>query len=442
MSNFLIWFLSIIASYFLVHTFLVYWIFDSNLLISKILVLFRDGFWFLFVIFFWLKNFSSTKNYLKKTSTFLFLIIIFLIVGFLVSKANQKGLWNMIVWIKYSIMFMLIFYSWGLVGYILSNQEKKLNRFFSLYTSLIIWILSLWFLISWARIAFPQTFEKFWFWPVWDFVADKKPPVYYRTTSLALWWKPRMQWVFSWPNNYSYFLVLILPFCFWFFPKFFEKENQSFKLWKHTLTQAQVLWYGFFSFAIISGLFTQSRWFLVWMIAGLGIFLAWKIKKRYLTWAILTGLIWIWIFSILKPQSTQEHLKSFQDALGLVFQHPLWYGLGTSGPSVHYGWTILPENIYLQILIDAGIFGFIVWLTAIIYIIFESKKLIKADLEYWKYLLVFLIGFLGLLVEWMFLHVVEDSMVNYLFFVPFGLLFWYNLFQTKNINLKQNFEQI
>ena len=445
MSNFLIWFLYAIASYFLLHTILVYGVFENFPIIWKLLVIFRDSFWFLFVIFFWLKNFSITKNYIKKTANFLILLVAFLIIWFFVSHANQKGLGNMVVGIKYSIMFMFIFYSAGLVGYIISAQNKKINRFFSLFTGLVIWVLSLWFLVSSARIMFPDAFQKIWFWPVWDYKADQKPPVYYRTTSLALGWKPRLQWVFSWPNNYSYFLVLILPFCLWFFPKFFEKETKIFKIWKYNLTQGQILWYWFFLLAIFSGLATRSRWFLIWGALAMGIFLAWKISRKYLFWIGWILLVLIGAFSFLKWQSTLEHLESFQKAFGLVFEKPLWYGLWTSWPAIHYWGTILPENTYLQILIDTGIFGFIVWLTWVFYMIFESKKLAAANLEYSKYLWVFLVGFLGLLTEWMFLHVVEDSMVNYLFFVPFGLLFWYNLYQTKNINLEeteQEFEEI
>lgn len=36
---------------------------------------------------------------------------------------------------------------------------------------------------------------------------------------------------------------------------------------------------------------------------------------------------------------------------------------------------------------------------------------------------LFHLGMIGLLVIGIFLHVFEDSMVNYLFFVPYGILF-------------------
>ena len=105
---------------------------------------------------------------------------------------------------------------------------------------------------------------------------------------------------------------------------------------------------------------------------------------------------------------------------------PLGYGLGSSGPAVHYGGNQLPENYYLQLMLDLGTVGFLLWCGVIFLLGLKQKKLQQSlaenrDTEEWKFFLALQKGLLAFLVMGLFLHVFEDSMVNYLFFVLYGM---------------------
>lgn len=108
------------------------------------------------------------------------------------------------------------------------------------------------------------------------------------------------------------------------------------------------------------------------------------------------------------------------------------YGLGSSGPAVHHSGQFLPENFYLQILLDIGTVGFLLW-CSLMFLIgkqqYRLRQLITlANEDQYKIYQIFLAfqkGFLALLVIAMFLHVFEDSMVNYLFFVGYGVAWGY-----------------
>jgi len=157
-----------------------------------------------------------------------------------------------------------------------------------------------------------------------------------------------------------------------------------------------------------------------------------KKHKKYLIvtlfWLLLllTGLS-LWKSKI---QSTLAHIKSKVSWINYVVQRPLWYWLGTSGPAVHHNWTILPENYYLQLILDVGTIWFILWAVVMfnLLIIFKQIQhnqkhnsdpthqlvyLLRKSLTIWR---------VCLLTMWLLLHVFEDWMVNYVFFIPYWIL--------------------
>ncbi len=125
--------------------------------------------------------------------------------------------------------------------------------------------------------------------------------------------------------------------------------------------------------------------------------------------------------------STYEHGRLTFKAINNLKEHPWGYWLGTFGPSSFYlksdyksAKEFVPENTYLQIALNNGIFAFILWLAfwiSIIYWILKDRyNGFLSNVRF--YLLIWLIG---LSIEALFLHIFDDSMVIYLFFV----LFWY-----------------
>jgi hypothetical protein len=136
--------------------------------------------------------------------------------------------------------------------------------------------------------------------------------------------------------------------------------------------------------------------------------------------------------SILKWASTLNHITAKFGSIKYVIDQPSGYGLGTSWPAVLHNWTILPENYYLQLMLDIGTVGFLLRALLIIQItrlatkIQKGFKAITTDEQtiylIWKWLNIWRVC---LLVMGIFLHVFEDSMINYLFFISRGILTGY-----------------
>ena len=131
-------------------------------------------------------------------------------------------------------------------------------------------------------------------------------------------------------------------------------------------------------------------------------------------------------FSVLKRESSLAHLAAKWGGVMQVIEHPLGYGLGSSGPAVHHSGNLLPENYYLQLMLDLGTVGFLLWCGVMFLLGLKQKKLQQSftearDDEVRKFFLALHMGFVAFLVMGLFLHVFEDSMVNYLFFVLYGM---------------------
>ena len=67
--------------------------------------------------------------------------------------------------------------------------------------------------------------------------------------------------------------------------------------------------------------------------------------------------------SVRKWESTLAHLAAWGEGWEAFVQQPLGYGLGAAGPAVHFSGIYLPENHYLQLLLDLGTIGTVLWLT-------------------------------------------------------------------------------
>jgi hypothetical protein len=157
-----------------------------------------------------------------------------------------------------------------------------------------------------------------------------------------------------------------------------------------------------------------------------------KSKKRWLLrWGIWL-LIALAVLSVLKWESTVWHITSKLSTIPEVISEPLGHGLGSSGPAIHYEWKYLPENYFLQIMLDIGTVWFLVrtfmlmCLLLVQYkVIWLSKWKLTNEEEYQLQVLYKLqIWFFALFIMWLFLHVFEDSMVNYLFFTIYGIVLW------------------
>jgi len=252
-----------------------------------------------------------------------------------------------------------------------------------------------------------------------DYTQGENPPIYYLT-----WyeWTLRRQGFFSWPNNYWYFLVAFLPFVRRFFMnKIKKKENTILSI------LALVVWMAWM-------VATLSRAALVWMVVVFVALYRNKLKsqKRWLIRWWVWLLVVLAVLSVVKRESTVGHITSKLSTIPEVISHPFGHGLGSSGPAVHYEWKYLPENYFLQIMLDIWTVWFlfrtftILCLLLIQYKVIGIRKLKLTNEEEYQLQVLYKLQmwFFALFVMWLFLHVFEDSMVNYLFFTIYGIVLW------------------
>ena len=401
--------------YQVISTFFVYGI---RLCESSYPALIREWIWLLFlfvVLILWYKKFKPYWKHWKKTWI---AFIILIVVSVLFSLLKDVSRSNMFIWIKYWFRWTFILISASFFGYVISEKWQK-SKLIQILPRVLVWIVWAGFLWQWAKLLRPDFFYSLWYGGLDDYSYGENPPIYYLT-----WyeWTLRWQWFFSWPNNYWYFLVAFLPLVWRFFTsKIKKKEDTVLSILALVVRMAWMV-------------ATLSRAALVWMVV---VFVALyrsklKSKKRWL----IRGWIWLLavlaILSVLKRESTVGHITSKLSTIPEVISEPLWHGLGSSWPAVHYEWKYLPENYFLQIMLDIGTVWFLVWtfmlmcLLLVQYkVIWLSKWKLTNEEEYQLQVLYKLqMWFFALFVMWLFLHVFEDSMVNYLFFTIYGIVLW------------------
>lgn len=424
-----VWIFSLFtALYHIIVTTLWYGLLDWQY--PQIWAMIRDGTWLLFVLIIFLANYKSWKSYLKKRKNVWISMIVLIAFSVLVSLLNGKELFNMIVGIKYDFYYLIILLSSTILWFmgLKKLNKNRLKKILHYAQYILIWIVVVGFLWQIKKFFNIDWFEKIGYGPIGDFVFWANPPVYYRTWP---WGISRWQGLFSWPNNYGYFLVALFPVALLWRKPTIKKLKDVIKLNIHEILNIWILlaW-------VAAIVLTLSRTALIWwVIALLFVNKKWIIKNKK-TSAII-GIILLWwlvALSILKWWSTLEHLASKIEWIQFAMNNSLWYGLGTAGPAIHHGGTILPENYFLQLMIDIGTVGFILWIITLFQILSINKKIqnffANNKTEWYNQTLYLhlnriLIGRSCLLIMWFLLHVFEDSMVNYLFFIPYGILIWY-----------------
>lgn len=398
-------FLLFTGLYYILNTFFVYavcWFFSCTNFMHDIFFLLRDLLWIILVLFYIIKNIRLLKNYFIANKYIYLTFFLILIGNLVVSRFNWINFLGMVVWFKYAYFHLYIFLSASLLGFLVSKVyvDDVFKKFFSLFFVFIL----VWLLFDICKFFTPDLFINFlWFWPVWDYVLWNNPPVYYRTWP---WWIMRLSWLWAWPNNYGFLLI-------WLTPLFLS--NSSVKLRQRLLVSFVWLW-------------TLSRALIVWLVSELILF-AYTIRNKLsrliiciIIWVVWFLTILVWYLSFFKSTSTWLHISRRYEAFLSAIHHPFGIWLWQSGPAVHWGWKLLPENFYLQLSIE--------WWIAmlLLYCLFWYLIYRKSYFNWTQsYLYRLWIGFAGMSVAWMFLHVFEDSMTNYRFFVLFWLAWWNNL---------------
>lgn len=431
MIRFLGVFLIFIALYHLFITTIGYGVLWGEHLQQLITI--KEVLFILAILAFAVSNFKATKKYFSQRKNVWIIFAILLIYAVWISFLHDKSLYNMVVGIKYNFHFIAILLGSTLLWSIFAQHKgntikKQLPKIINYSQYFLIFVAIIWLMLQILRITDSERFMKIGFGPVGDFAFGQNPPVYYRTWPGGT---PRLQGLFAGPNNYWYFLIAFFPLIL-FWRK--RKRNKIKELFWISPQKLINMW--FVTLWIISILATLSRTALIGGAVAFALINKKRINQhKKVTWIILVWLIGAFVgLSFRKGGSTQEHITSKISWLQTVIDQPLGFGLGTAGPSIHHGGTLLPENYYLQVMADIGTLWFLIWALLIFQFLSFNKNIQKyfeqkeesdehqALFLHRKYLLA---GRSCLLIMWLFLHVFEDSMVNYLFFIPFGVLTGY-----------------
>lgn len=392
------------VAYHVIHTVILWWfgVWDPVLL-SSIKELIRFG----GILFALLRRRKQARACIGNWKWLIVGLLVLVARSIWVSVYHQVSVMTMIVGIKYDLLPLLILVSAMFLGTLLDTNESE--KIFKGLWSLCLLVVVGWLVRQLAKIYLPDVMAILGYGPVGDYALASAPPLYYRTWPGG--WM-RLQGIFSWPNNYGYFLVAYFSVVMGvlFAKNKWGKNTFRFKWWM------VLLFLG-------SALRTLSRG--VWVGIGVQVFLLiwlfkpwWKKRLGRLVWIGLAGIIWL---SVLKPASTIGHLNAWTEGRQDFIVQPLGHGLGSAWPAIHRDGVYLPENHYLQLLLDIGI----PWLLLRLWVVWGVivcgwNRNLENDVSILRMFL--LLGFVGLLVEGLFLHVFEDSMVNYLFLVVVGIV--------------------
>jgi len=224
----------------------------------------RDALWLLFFGIICLANFKTLNAYLKTRKRPRITFIIILLFGVSISLRKGKSIYDIFVGIKYGLLYLFIFLSATLIWYIRKTWKQNISTFqhfnISTFTTFLKYLLTatllVWFLRQGLKFIRPDIFLHIGYGPLNDFKFGVKPPIYYLT---GYQWTARRQGIFSWPNNYGYFLIAFLPVIIVFFKQKFSSIKDFFNTNKQAIlnTSAIIL-------RILAIILTLSRTAFIW----------------------------------------------------------------------------------------------------------------------------------------------------------------------------------
>lgn len=421
MSRMLHIFLLYVLLYHVLVTFFSFW---QDIVSSYVLLLIRDVAWVLLVavaVLQWIFQKEvrhSIKKFFSRRGDLVVLSLALVILSIVVSIFLGVSVKQIFVWIKYTLYYIFPFFSAIYLWFYWKGRlqkkgldwEEKLKKFIYVSWISLIVVLLVWWCWQIAKNIWPDFFFQFWYGPLWDYIYWKEPPLYYLT-----WpnWFQRLSGLFSWPNNYWYFLVAFFWLYRYWIRKFVAKKSLKTLLW--------ILY-------ILTLLATFSRGAILWVLVQVVLiaFVIYRTQRKLIVRAMVAWVLAVWLLTAFKWSSTIAHIDAKLTSLEHISHKPFGFGLWSNGPSsILQWWWYLPENFFVQVMMDIWVLWFIVW--GILWIATLLKtRLVYFGIQKNRTLLFFCtVGFVGLMIEGLFLHVLEDSMVNYLYFVIWGVILWF-----------------
>lgn len=361
----------------------------------------------------------------KNTVWYMFLALCVLLVYALVDT-YLKGIG--LVWFlkarKYDFIGFMIFF----IAYFLSSRVslQRLETYIPWFTRIMKTLLVRWVIWYMMLLIKPGALKLFGYDRLsieWE--VGQRPPAVYRTREFE--WLPRNQFLFERPISRGFFLTAFFPL---FFVQYLHRRSLR-KTW---------FWWVAYGLNIILTYSRAARgsWVIelaiLWVITyrkHISVFL-----KKILIPAIII-LAWVtWIAKdhvINREFSNTWHVQLLKQWREYFSQNPiLGMGAGSVWPASHWEeWlNFNPENQFLQIAIEFGIIGFILWM--IIYVWFhllgynilrKQRKNKHFSAAAWN-VIAMSIWILWLSISWLVLHSFTDRMIVYPFMLVFGIVYY------------------
>lgn len=226
---------------------------------------------------------------------------------------------------------------------------------------------------------------------------------------------------FGGPTRYGTYLLLILSLSVMSFSETKEKKRKIFlgllivlSLTNILLTYSRSIWVGFLALVVAS------------------LILLGRERIKPLPWgkilATIIALFAVFIFFtydslqtiLFRASSTSEHWQLMKEGWRQFLQHPFGLGLGTVGPASVYFKKFITENWYIQIALETGVLGILLFLAALFQIF---KNLLEKIREggFSSLSTALFLTLLGISVAGLFTHSFEETTTVILLFGLIGL---------------------
>lgn len=256
-------------------------------------------------------------------------------------------------------------------------------------------------------------------------------------------WEHRFQASFWWPIRFSVFLVLFFIIFISYIIQKYKNET------KKRNTYIIVSW-----ILVIASIFlSYTKTSMLGLIFSIILFvylirkikLGKKISKKFLSTLWIIFIIPILFISIFKHDlflhlwSVLNRFDNLSKSVEMFFYNPVWYWLGIAGPasqiwnSIESAWSwqvataspstihkFLPENWYVQILLEQWLIWFALFLSVIIIIAVKLYKIVKIRKSYLS--IWIFTSFITALFMANFTHLFEESATSYILFI---IIWWY-----------------
>jgi len=352
-----------------------------------------------------------------------YLIFVYVLYWIIITFSNWLWIESIIYWWRYDFIFLYVFLLYKHWKQFLQITTKNILKIFLISSSI-----SLLFSILIKFKLWEQRLLFFWY-------------VDYVSNWTYNWWIPtyhwlensgikRFQWIFDWPNQMAFFLILYSSILLTYLKKKFEYHIVLILIilfWLVILTYSRsaLLW----------------LWTSIWLLLLLNIKDIYKkYKKHLLSWIVIIFIIsWSLIFLyndkiqniFLRTSSTTWHFDRMEIWINRFLSAPLWAGLAEAWPAYRSIYPnkqtktaeayYIPESWFIQQLIEWWYIYFILFIVILINI---WNKLYKNS----QYLFMW---YVSILIMNIFLHIFEATYLSILLFIFIWL--FYNLTNNKKV---------